>query len=48
MTMYRNFANRPIPNISTSEKLAQELELSDYARQELARIVTEKGRKGTR
>lgn len=48
MTMYRNFANRPIPNISTFEKLAQELELSDYARQELARIVTEKGRKGTR
>ena len=48
ITMYRTLANRPIPNISTSEKLARELELSDFAKQEIEKITTEKGRKGTR
>ena len=48
VTMYRNLVNRRIPDISTEEKLKKELELSEYIKKELDRIVQEKGRKGTR
>lgn len=48
ITMYKNLANRPIPNISSSEKLSKEVSLSGLAKQEIDKLVTEKGRKGTR
>lgn len=48
MNMYRNLANRIIPNIATPEKLQCELTLSEIVKQELDKLTAEKGRKGTR
>ena len=48
MVMYRRLANRMIPDISTSDKLAKELELSKYTKKELTTLTEKKGRKGTR
>ena len=48
VTMYKNLANRPIPIISSSEKLSKELSLSVLAKEEIDTLVSEKGRKGTR
>lgn len=46
--MYRTMCNRTVTDIITKEKENQELALGELTMQELARIVEEKARKGTR
>ena len=46
--MYRTMCNRTVTDIITKEKEKQELALGELTMQELARIVKEKARKGSR
>ena len=46
--MYRTMCNRTVTDIITKEKENQELALGELTMQELARIVKEKARKGSR
>ena len=46
--IYNKLSARMIPDISTSDKLMREKELSEYNEKELENLVKNKSRKGTR
>lgn len=48
MTMYQTMANRMIPDVSTEEKLAKQLEIGELTNKQLKELLLTKGRKGTR
>lgn len=45
---YQTMANRMIPDVSTEEKLAKQLEIGELTNKQLNELLLTKGRKGTR
>lgn len=48
ITMYNTMSKRPLPDISTEEKLEHELLVAKYTEETLQKMVEEKSRKGSR
>ena len=47
-TMYQTMFSRMIPDVSTEEKLAKQLEIGELTNKQLKELLLTKGRKGTR